>query len=260
VSGKLRNIGWPYLVWSVITLAATTGLTAQALLLIPVVSPTFLWYLWFILAYYVIGWVCERVGLHPLAVALVALISSAFLPDFARMSRFAYLLFFFLLGHAAASRPLAFSLSGRSRHGLRVICAVLVIATSAFAVMGQPVRYSVPYVFGPVALLVLVHVIAAHYQTFRGMELFEYVGRNSLVFYVVHYSAEWIVVQAAVGLGWDHSRGVFLAAFVTALFAGLLLCALRERWGAVDMLFAFPKANPLTWPGSRYRSSRPASR
>ncbi len=238
--GKLRNIGWPYLVWSVITLSATTGITVVALLQIPVVSPTFLWFLWFIMAFYVIGWVCNRIGLDPLLVATLALLASAVLPDFARASRFAYLLFFFMLGHAVISRSMTFKQSGTARRLLLLGCVIGVLITSGLAVRGHDVRYEAPYVFGPLALMVLVQALSGYYRNSRAFAPLEYVGRNSLVFYVVHYSVEWLIIVAAIGLGFSSGRAIFAVAFGVALVSGIAFCYLRDRWQPAGWLFAFP--------------------
>ncbi len=240
-SGKLRNIGWPYLVWSVITLAATTGLTVPAVLLIPVVSPTFLWFLWFILAFYGIGWICDHLNLDPLLVAVAALVASAFLPDFARMSRFTFLLFFFMLGHAAVTQSVRSGPSGSVRRVLVLVSLISVLASSGLAVTGHPVRYSAPYVLGPLALMVLVQAFSLHYRTSRVLRPLEYVGRNSVIFYVVHYSVVWVVVETAAHLGLNSGRAVFVVAFVLALGAGVCLCRCRDRWECVDWLFTFPQ-------------------
>ncbi|MGB3829252.1 MAG: acyltransferase family protein [Ornithinimicrobium sp.] len=243
-AGKLRNIGWPYVVWSVITLAATTGVSTQALIQIPFVSPTFLWFLWFILAYYVIGWVCNRLGLDPLLVAVLALAASVVLPDFARLSRFSFLLFFFMLGHAAITRSVRFDIPDRTRRLLLLGCLVSVVVCSALAVAGHGVRYSAAYVVGPLALVVLVQTLSGHYRRTRALGAFEYVGRNSLIFYVVHYAVEWLVVETALYLGFSSGRGIFVAAFTIALVAGVATSHSRHRWPPVDWLFAFPTRTP----------------
>ena len=53
---KARGLLWPYLIWSLVVLAVTGGLTFSLLRNVLYYPPTFLWYLWFLFVYYAIAW------------------------------------------------------------------------------------------------------------------------------------------------------------------------------------------------------------
>lgn len=244
--GKLRNIGWPYVVWSLITLAATTGVTVRALLGIVVIPPTFLWFLWFILAFYAIGWVCHQLQLDPLAVAVAAVLASAFLPDFARASRFAFLLAFFMLGHAVATRGTRFRPPRLVRRALILACLASMVFVSAQELAGREVRYEATFVLGPLALVLLVQLCSPWYRPSRWLRPVEYVGRSSIVFYVAHYSIQWVIVEAAAGQGRAAHGAIYALAVGVPLAAGFALCRLRDTSQLFGLLFAFPERVPAS--------------
>lgn len=260
--GKLRNIGWPYVVWSLVTLAVTTGLTVRALIGIVVIPPTFLWFLWFLMAFYAIGWVCHRLQLDPLLVAMGALVASAFLPEFARASRFAFLLAFFMLGHAVVSRRIDPQLSRGARHVIVLVCIAGVALVSTLEVLDTvEVRYDPVFAFGPVALVVLVQLASPLYATSRWLRPLEYVGRSSMVFYVSHYPIQSLVLREIDGVGADPpSWVVYASAAGLSLVVGFGLCRLREVWPRAGWLFACPARRAsvpgFAWFRPRARSTR----
>lgn len=254
--GKLRNIGWPYVVWSLLTLAATTGLTAQALIGIIVLPPTFLWFLWFLLAFYAIGWVCHQLQVNPLLVSVAALAASAFLPEFARASRFAFLLAFFMLGHAVASRRIDLRLSPTARVLVVLVCTGTVIVVSTVTTLGiADVRYDPMFAFGPLALVILVHLLSSWYVTSHWLVPVEYVGRNSMVFYVTHYPVQSLVIRAVERFEDPPSWVVYTAATGISLVVGFAFCRLREAWQPAGWLFAYPTGFAPTLSFARFRPS-----
>ncbi|MUK02436.1 acyltransferase family protein [Vibrio cholerae] len=67
-AGKVSMVAWPYLLWSLIILAASGDLRPAALGQIFYLSPTYLWYLWFILVFYALAYPLRR--LPPLVAAV----------------------------------------------------------------------------------------------------------------------------------------------------------------------------------------------
>ena len=240
ISGKLSLIFWPYVIWSFPILYYMGLLNLEYILKIPISAPTLLWYLWFLFAYYMLALVIRRLGLPVLAVAVASLIASLFLPDFLRMSRFAYLFFFFLVGH--------YYMENRQRlpvpAPLAWVCLALAAVGSYLNVHGVVIRYHAQQAWVPLALIAWI-VWAAQYYTRavpKGLsQPLEWVGRNSLVFYVSHFPVQCAVVLAMVGHGERSSGLLYAAAVGSSLLVAILIQFARERSLFVAGLFDFRK-------------------
>lgn len=239
-TGKLRAIGWPYLLWSVIFLVVTGTFTLSLVPNILLFPPTYLWYLWFLLAYYALAWLLARAGIPPLWPALAAMLASGFAPEDYRMSRFLFLLAFFLLGWAWSTRgPVRWSAPiRRLAIGAGLAAAV---AVSAMSVAGVQVRYEPAYAWGVVGLIVAVATVLPGKARGRAPMPVEYVGRNSIVFYVTHYTLIWMLDSLLIAAaGWRAAWVVWTIGVVAAMAAGTLLCMLRTRAPLVGWLFEWP--------------------
>lgn len=249
-AGKLSAIYWPYLVWSIVTMAATGTLAVSELVKTPVLSPTYLWYLLFLFQFYCIAWVCQRVRLPLIAVASIALLASAFLPEVARMPRFAFLLVFFIGGHLASQHLAIFR-----RH--RAVVASLGFALAAvgavLSVFGVTVRYEALYVWVPAALCLAILAVAESYRARRLNAPLEYVGRRSIVFYVTHLSVQSLVISALVSVGVRDFTVLLVTAVAAAGIVGWIFVITTGKWPATDVLFRFPTREKAP---SRHRSDR----
>ncbi|MEV8273651.1 acyltransferase family protein [Microbacterium sp. NPDC077184] len=238
--GKLRSIGWPYLVWTAISLTVTAQWSLWALSRIPIVPPTYLWYLWFLLAFYALAWVIARVGINFAYVAAAAAIAAAFAPEEHRISRFLFLFAFFCLGHWYQSQAWPHSIGRQWRTLVAVACAAVVIAAGLLAVASpEALRYKAAYIWAPLAGIALVLAVAPGIQP-KGIGLpLKLVGLNSIVFYVSHFGAIWICYWWLAHLGASAPFFFYAIGVAFAFAVGWLLSKARQN-RAIDALFVFP--------------------
>lgn len=238
--GKARGILWPYAVWSIIVLAILGQLTVSILLNVLVYPPTYLWYLWFLFAFYTVAWVLQRLHVPPLAASIAVLVVSVFLPDDYRLSRFAFLMAFFLAGWWWAQNDRR-SVSPRVRVVVVAVALGLAVLASVLAATGVASRYEATFAWGSVALIVAIVLGVPSTAQRRWALPLEYVGRNSIVFYVSHYPVifavvVWLLPAFQTGTLWL----LAMTAMVVAIAAGILLTMGRDRLPALRWLFEWP--------------------
>lgn len=249
IYGKLALIAWPFLIWSLVVLAAEQRLTLVNVVKVPISSPTLLWYLWFLCAYYIIALVLKRFKVSFTLVAVVALIASLFLPDFLRMSRFAYLLFFFLLGTVVLERDV--------RIVDRRIISVLILGAIAGAtlnVQGFDMSYNALYAWVPVSLALALYSLPRHLYEFPGSSFLQWIGRNSIVFYVVHFPVQVVFDRAVSPFFSENVIFLYALTFTMGLTVSALVVVLRNTSEPAAGLFDFKR---LPIPTALRGSSRP---
>lgn len=241
ITGKLDLIYWPFLVWSMIVLAAELRLTPEFILKTPVSAPTLLWYLWFIFAYYLLALVIKRLSLPPLLIAAICLAISPFMPEFLRISRFTYLFAFFLLGHHVQASGMLQRLKIPAPAGIAALAVAL--GGAVLAVSGTPVHYQAVYAWIPLAMITFILWWSPFY-TPEGLAApvarsLEWTGRNSIVFYVAHFPTQCVMarlIQPYLGDNYPASYGVMIA---SGILAGVGITLLRDRFSVFAALFDF---------------------
>lgn len=240
--GKFAKIYWPFLIFSLFILLAIGRLTWESALKMPLTTPTVLWYLWFLCAYYVLAYGINKARIPFWLVALLALAASPFLPEAMRVSRFAYLFFFFLAGHVYME----------NRERLRVpvtfgvLCLLVAIAGGLMSVFAEALqlprmRYNSFFVWIPLSMIVMILAFAPYYKGGPRFRTIEWVGRNSMVFYVMHFPAQVITVRVLEAMGVDNYAIMFFSAIATALAAGALMQFARSRYEPLEGLFDFDR-------------------
>ncbi|WP_129339236.1 acyltransferase family protein [Cellulomonas endophytica] len=242
--GKVALIVWPYLLWAVFYFVLSGDLWKVAA---PkaYIAATYLWYLFYIASYYLLAPALRR--LSPLLVAGVALAAS-FVVDQPLLHRMTYFAVFFFTGAWVAQRlpdPTVL-LRGRVRLLLLGVPALALGVAAALLTL----RYesiTVPLSFAGIAVAIAA---AAAVPSLRSARI-RFVGRNSIVFYAVHYPVMWVLVQAGDRLGapWWVLLPVLLAAGVAA---GWAVARVRDRV-PVRWLFELPL------PRRARRADRPAA-
>ncbi|KTR04366.1 hypothetical protein NS184_12205 [Curtobacterium luteum] len=248
---RAQTLVWPYLLWSMVVLAATGSFVPDAIVRVPTTAPTYLWFLQFLAVFAVTAWFLRRVPRTALiAVAALSVVVSSFVPDTHRADRFTYLLGFFLLGVAIRGwRPArGRALLGRLVGGTAT--AVLLVATTSHAV-----RYEAAW--APlVATAVVTLVLSARTATRTArrsagrrtsvVDALERLGRNAIVPYVTHLVSV-LGSLALIGLV-DQQRTwpapiVIASASTSALMIAAALVSVRHR-RLVAALFEWPSAAP----------------
>ena len=247
-AGKLRGVWWPYLVWSAITaivFARDVGSVRSIIVLLN--AGSYLWFLYFIGLFYFFAYIVKSFNFAMIAVAIffISVVVSLSSPGIAVHTRMFYLMSFFFLG----------AFIGRHWHGFLALIdrKECLLAVPIAAIGGLAAAYF-NFKSGPIFVaLTLSFVIAAcHLSRKVGdrpwAQMPNFVGRNSLKFYVSHFPAIYLFDVMAVRLGFAKADLIALASIGFALIVGLVLSVASEKTQMVRLLFAapkFPKQRPL---------------
>lgn len=241
LEGKARRILWPYLVWAAIMIpifGLENALSPRWWLL---GEPSHVWYLHALLMYYLLALATRRVPPIWIALAMLALsVPSAALADSGDppgliWNRPWYGIFFFL---GAAIEPHLARIIGLPRW-VSVIAAVVTAGWMARTVQVGHAEIGgvLPALAAAVGLLLVVWV-APRVPRVGVVRAVEWMGRSSIVIYLVHFPAMFAWHQ----IGFD-ADGVldYLIMFALTLGAGVGAVVLRP-WPAV--LYELPRRRP----------------
>lgn len=215
LEGKIGRVLYPYLVWSVVAIvllyafqlrdgriggaeiAELSEWDAFRILFHPVEH---LWYLYDLFLFYVIALVVPKIS--PLWIFSGALVVAAFVPEFT-VRRFLFLLAFFMLGIWFSYQPGLYDALTRPKW-VRWVAAVGCLGVIAAAVLGIGVRYEVESVPLAACAIVLAIVAAQRWGALPRLAPLRAVGRDSLIYYIVHWwaTAAGVALGALSGNGW----------------------------------------------------------
>ncbi|GAB3599384.1 acyltransferase family protein [Microbacterium tumbae] len=258
VWGKIRRILWPIVVWTLVYAAMEFVVDGAFSLDL---FNTYLWFMQFVLAYYLIALLIRWI---PIWVLIVLPLAGAFAvtdPGLELLQRFLYLMPFFFLGAFIEKHWDRYA----SLLGVRT-AAVLAVVPLAIAVYSgvdgqlaaadgrdgglwyQPLA-AIPAMLG---ILILVRV-AATIPDVRWLAPARFVGRYSLIYYTSHYpvfaALGWLAAKAGLAQPTVALVVIFLA---TVAISSVL--ALLGRRMPVSLLFELPRR---LWP-ARARSATSA--
>ncbi len=236
--GKLRHILWPLLVWSLIfSITLSPHSNPVSAFANAVAGGAYLWYLSFILLYYFVSVPLRRV--HPLLVAAGALGIAFLCPDGSKYGeRLFYLMAFFFMGAWAGQHWQRWIAVVHSRTTL--IAWFPAIVASAVAI-----RYH--YAYGPwyalPALCFIVAVAATTYrvQHWRVTTPFIFIGRNSLIFYVIHFPLIYGVIATMRALDIASGTLAALAGLGATLATGSMMTHGAKASSMIRLLFTAPE-------------------
>lgn len=247
-AGKLRLIAYPFAVWTVIHFFLYRPDTT--LLDLHFWTTSYLWFLAYILVYYLgaplLRWV-------PTGLAIVTpLLAAPFVHETSRR-RFFFLAAFFFLGTLATEHRALFDRAVASRWAWAA--TPVAVAFGVWTAITAPERYqSIFALFSVAGILVLVKL--AQRAPLDGWTTpLQFVGRNSLIFYVTHFPV--IILVILVGYDLLHLPVVLVIAiaFVAAFTVGTICVRLADTT-VVHWAFVAPRAGDL----ARFRTARHRSR
>jgi uncharacterized membrane protein YcfT len=251
IEGKVRNILYPYLLWTVIY-------TAIWILVSPLTGtphhvselfwnifdpPGHLWFVYYLFFFYCLMLPLDRLPRMPLIVGLFLAAALCTWLDLLKLERFFFLFAFFVLGHHATRNAETTVLLLR-QPAVIVAMAVLALGMPAAAALAETtVRYepiSIPIALAGVGLM----LIAANRVGERpALALFRYIGRNSLPAYIVHWMIIAIIVLTATRLLDVRAPvPVFVLGAGGGFLATLLAVEIVNRM-PLRFLFSWPKAS-----------------
>lgn len=230
--GKVALIWWPYLLWVVLFLAMSgtqTPLWHPKLY----IAKGYLWYLFFLGVYYAVAPLLRRV---PWVVVTVGLLAASFVVDDDVAHRLLYFATFFFLGAWVGER--GDDLVGRVGRS-RPAVVVLVVGAGALAVASGVLGLRYLSVTVPLSVAgIVLAVLGARRLPSAATGALRFVGRRSIVFYVVHFPVMQLVATglAAVGAPWWGAVPLLLAAGVAVSWP----LAVHRDHRAVRWLFEMP--------------------
>lgn len=245
--GKVSRILWPYLLWTLITLAVTSfGAPGPNPLIELLWRPTSaMWYLGYLFVYY-LAVMFLRPGqrtwlLVPTAVGLVLAAPTTVLDPFtssdaAALPKLLFCFFCFLCGdvltrHAARWHPVLTNVRTTA------VCALLALPAVVMSVAGFEVRFQPCYLVSTLAGIVATIPLFT-WLAGTGVGAFSAAqGRSSIVFYVTHWPVQLVAYHVAFGLGLRSGLGITAFNLGAALAAGFAMVWLRSRWPRIDYLY-----------------------
>lgn len=236
--GKLRNIAWPWFVWTLVhfvVMGTYSSVLKPGLWLL-----SYLWFLVYLLVFYSVAPLLRRVPTWLLVMAPWAI--AFFVMSGANMRRFFFLAGFFFLGKWASEHAALLQRIIDSRKTL-IILPIVFGYGAVFAAYG-PWRYYPPHIPFSVAGILLALALASRVTWQTWTRTWSFVGRNSIIYYATHFPVIVLVIRIGLELGWNTDITV-AAGLVTALAVGTGFALNRDT--PLDWLFVLPK------PGLRRR-------
>lgn len=267
-ASKLRTLAWPYVLWLVIFWIATDNAT-EWMRPDGWITRSWLWFILCLFLSYLAAPLLTRIPNPWFASVPVALwLLSIPAPD-GTLFDLAYYGGFFFAGYLIA----------RNRHllsrfdttptmlallaGSSIFAALLVLQEHGLALGGADTpatdtqgaieRFDiiwVPVVLAGIAgTMLLARRVRGALDGTRQPALsraLQHVGRNSIVFYLIHYPLQIVVVRMLDSWGVTSQPVMMTACILAALAVSFGAVALRRRSRVVDALFVFPRRDKLS--------------
>ncbi len=242
LAGKVDRILWPYLLWSVVfyvmTIPGEPPPNFFAELLLHPTSPT--WFLAYLFIYYCIGLVVPppaRLAVLILSVFLAQIFGSSELAVLGTRTpndpqRFWMLLAFFLTGDFLSRHGIDIPMEGRRRF-VRVVAWLSLVATALAMYRGVPVQLEPLFMAPVLAIIVLAASLLPSVDASIWGRMIAALGRNSIVFFVLHWPMQVAVVRLVPFSGW----ALFATSVTVGIVGPALFLALRRQLPVVNRLF-----------------------
>ncbi|KAF2413426.1 hypothetical protein B1729_09915 [Microbacterium sp. B35-04] len=242
MSGKVERIAYPYVAWSVIVLVQGFATDARDevsfnlsnILRIFIDPLAHLWFLYYLLAYYLIALFTRRIS--PWWVIFPSLVACGVIPD-ENFRRFFILMAFFMVGAWVSRRPTRLERAVSARWML-LAAAVISVANVLTALAGANLRYTLASASVAAAGIILAIALARRIASARSLTAVRFIGRDSLIFYLVHWYPTSVAVQ--VSSRFDSQWLTLGAGLIAGVGAGFAVCWLISLWPPVNWLFVMP--------------------
>ncbi len=238
INGKLRTLLWPWAVWSLVMyVVLLPEILEEQLSLSWFLSGTHTWYLTALFVVLLLALVLRKIpAIYVAAGYLVCSFiwnSTSFPDPTGLIGTVLWGGFFVYCGAAIAQRSMRFQLPG-------LVWTILfaLACTAAFVSVKSAGHFSAP---GLSALMSLAGVlvtadVAQRIPRIRIVRFFEWVGRNSIVGYVINWPLSLLLVEVFPES--MNSNAIFLMLFTAVCIITILAIRFRER---VDFLYVFPR-------------------
>jgi len=232
---KTGTLLYPFILWTVIySLVIDPARLLDHRLWI---GGSYLWFILFLFTYYVWALLLQRVP--PVVVILAAALLSLLSPENSKYEeRYFFLMCFFFLGYQIARTPsITAALADRR---LLWVCAPIAALLALASTLQGGINYKIELFIPVSAALVLLVGLGPRYGGASWLRPLRFVGRNSVVFFAMHYPMIYLLIGLCLALGIGSIP--LISAICTVVPVGLCLVAAwaRERQGAFDYLYALP--------------------
>lgn len=239
VSGKLRGLVWPYLIWAFVFLGLNDGgdrwLDPAAW-----IATSYLWFLFFLIAYYAVAPALTRLPVGLVVTAVWG--ASLLLPDGQLLERMLYFAGWFFLGQLASRHwqrvlPLL-------RPAPAVVFAGLAALFGWFGLDGPPeLEYRAE--FAPGALMGILALAALFRALPTGSTaVLRRIGRTSLIWYAAHVPILLVVRRVLATAGVESFWAHWAIGSALALAGSWVLLRLARRGAPFCWLFRAPRLPP----------------
>ena len=235
LTGKISNVLYPYLLW-----VAIFGVTCvPELLLSPWlwIGGDYLWFLLFLFTYYLIA-LPLRVVPTGVLIVLAAALSFGSPEGGVHTEQYFFLMAMFFVGKFLAEKGELFEwLTSRKAALLTAICAV---AVPVVTISREAAKYEIEYGLLIVGAVLFLMWVAKSVATKRASRPLNFIGRNAVVYYVVHYPIIFLISLSCLKMGIEEAAVISLLSFIAALAIPTALSLLRVRNGWGEWLYVLP--------------------
>jgi peptidoglycan/LPS O-acetylase OafA/YrhL len=120
---------------------------------------------------------------------------------------------------------------------LLALLAATSVLGSTLSVLNMSESYNALYAFAPISLALLLHGIPKDRYGFSGSSGLRWIGRNSLVFYVVHFPVQTVFFNSVSNVLSGNVLLLYLLVFLAGILVPAALVLIRKHSLAVSALF-----------------------
>ena len=250
--GKLRAVFWPFLIWAIIeAVVVDRGYSSGLIFDVLTTRTGTIWYLQFLMISYVGFFLLYKSKIPLYVIAPFLIIISSYVPDIIEdnlLSRYVFLLGVMFLGVLAGRNVTMWENISRKTPVL-VATGGVTTWLAWLSLHGEMVRYDAVYAPWTILSLVFITGVMMRIPVKSYVSRFlSFVGRNSIVYYVVHCSLLVVMFRTINSQGWIDNWGDGISTIVTSL---TFVVAMAVMTGLVLLQKKFPILNiPFRFPGS----------